>query len=60
MANNKNGFFAVNPQTNEKRFLRPIAYQNYPEELLPIELQDANKLGGLRRINGKLTREPLN
>jgi NADP-dependent aldehyde dehydrogenase len=41
------------------RFLRPVCYQNFPEEALPVELQDANPRGIWRTVNGKLTREPV-
>ncbi|MBT2565142.1 aldehyde dehydrogenase (NADP(+)) [Arthrobacter sp. ISL-85] len=34
------------------RFLRPVAYQNLPPELLPEALQDANPWHLNRRING--------
>jgi NADP-dependent aldehyde dehydrogenase len=34
------------------RFLRPVAYQNLPEELLPSPLQDANPWHLNRRIDG--------
>ena len=34
------------------RFLRPVAYQNIPQELLPEALQDANPWHLNRRING--------
>jgi NADP-dependent aldehyde dehydrogenase len=34
------------------RFLRPVAYQNIPQELLPASLQDANPWHLNRRING--------
>lgn len=34
------------------RFLRPVSYQNVPDELLPPELQDANPLGIRRRVDG--------
>ena len=27
------------------RFARPVCYQNFPQELLPAELQDTNPLG---------------
>ena len=27
------------------RFTRPVCYQNFPQELLPAELQDTNPLG---------------
>lgn len=38
-----------------KRFLRPVTFQNFPQELLPLALRDANDLGVTRRINGKRT-----
>ena len=34
------------------RFLRPVAYQNLPQELLPAPLQDANPWQLNRRIDG--------
>ncbi|MGN8130917.1 aldehyde dehydrogenase (NADP(+)) [Paenarthrobacter sp. 22069] len=34
------------------RFLRPVAYQNLPQELLPEPLQDSNPWHLNRRING--------
>ncbi|WP_461173604.1 aldehyde dehydrogenase (NADP(+)) [Arthrobacter sp. Z1-9] len=34
------------------RFLRPVAYQNIPQELLPAPLQDANPWHLNRRIDG--------
>ena len=34
------------------RFLRPVAYQNLPQELLPVPLQDDNPWRLNRRING--------
>jgi NADP-dependent aldehyde dehydrogenase len=37
-----------------RRFLRPVAYQNVPDGLLPPPLQDANPLGLPRRVNGML------
>ena len=40
-----------------RRFLRPVAYQNYPDALLPAELQAANPLGIERTINGQRTRD---
>lgn len=41
------------------RFARPVCYQNFPEALLPVALRDANPLGLMRLVDGKLTREPL-
>lgn len=37
-----------------RRFARPIAYQNWPDELLPAELQNANPLGIWRTVNNQL------
>jgi NADP-dependent aldehyde dehydrogenase len=39
-----------------KRFLRPVAYQNMPDVLLPPALQNANPLGIWRTLDGELTR----
>ncbi|MFE9921311.1 aldehyde dehydrogenase (NADP(+)) [Streptomyces sp. NPDC005774] len=39
-----------------ERWLRPVAYQNSPEALLPQELRDDNPLGLPRRFNGRLER----
>lgn len=36
------------------RFLRPVAYQNIPQELLPEALQDANPWQLNRRIDGEV------
>jgi 2,5-dioxopentanoate dehydrogenase len=36
------------------RFVRPVAWQNYPQALLPAELQDGNPLGIRRQLNGVL------
>ncbi|MDQ0676884.1 alpha-ketoglutaric semialdehyde dehydrogenase [Arthrobacter pascens] len=43
------GTLAVN------RFLRPVAYQNLPQELLPEALQDTNPWHLNRRIDGRST-----
>ena len=37
-----------------KRFARPIAFQNWPNELLPDELKDENPLGIWRTVNNEL------
>ncbi|WP_371030618.1 hypothetical protein [Pseudoclavibacter sp. JSM 162008] len=34
------------------RFLRPVAYQGFPDSLLPDGLKEANPLGILRRVDG--------
>jgi 2,5-dioxopentanoate dehydrogenase len=38
------------------RFARPVAYQNFPQSLLPPELQDANPRGIWRLVDGELTK----
>lgn len=42
--------------TSIRRFLRPVAYQNMPDALLPAELQTANPLNIERIVNGARTR----
>lgn len=37
-----------------RRFLRPIAFQGWPEELLPEELRGVRSLPGLRWIDDEL------
>lgn len=37
-----------------ERFLRPVAYQNLPEELFPEEIQKANVWSVPQRVDGKL------
>ena len=39
------------------RFVRPVAYQNFPQRLLPLELQDGNPRGIWRTVDGALTRD---
>jgi 2,5-dioxopentanoate dehydrogenase len=41
------------------RFVRPLSFQNMPNELLPDELKDENPLEINRTVNGKLTNEKL-
>jgi alpha-ketoglutaric semialdehyde dehydrogenase len=36
-----------------ERFLRPVCYQNLPQSLLPVALQDANPWAVPRRIDGQ-------
>ena len=38
------------------RFLRPVAWQAIPDELLPPALQEANPLGLPRRVDGRIER----
>ena len=40
-----------------RRFLRPVCYQDMPQELLPEALRDGNPLGLWRRVDGALGRE---
>jgi 2,5-dioxopentanoate dehydrogenase len=39
-----------------QRFVRPIAYQNFPAVSLPVELQDANPRAIWRLVDGELTK----
>lgn len=39
------------------RFARPVAYQNFPQSSLPVELQDANPRGIWRLVDGEMTRD---
>ena len=41
------------------RFARPVAYQNFPQSSLPVELRDANPRGIWRLVDGAMTREAL-
>ena len=42
-----------------KRFVRPVAYQNCPQDLLPLALKDNNPLNIWRKVNGALSKEPI-
>lgn len=39
------------------RFARPICYQDWPQDQLPLELQNHNSRGIMRQVDGVLTRE---
>jgi len=39
-----------------QRFVRPVSYQNTPDTLLPLELQNANPRGIWRTVNGARTK----
>jgi NADP-dependent aldehyde dehydrogenase len=39
------------------RFVRPVAYQDFPQAALPPELRDENPLGIWRLVDGKMTKE---
>lgn len=41
------------------RFLRPVCYQNYPDELLPEALRNTNPLGIWRLVDGQNSKEAL-
>ena len=43
--------------TSIKRWVRPFSYQDWPNELLPNELQNNNPLGIFRNIDGVKTKE---
>lgn len=40
-----------------KRWVRPFSYQDWPNELLPVELKNENPLQILRSVNGTLTKK---
>ena len=42
-----------------KRWLRPISFQNWPDDLLPNYLQNKNELGVWRTINGEFTKSDV-
>ncbi|MFT6827837.1 MAG: alpha-ketoglutaric semialdehyde dehydrogenase, partial [Roseivirga sp.] len=39
------------------RFVRPVSYQNWPNQLLPKALQDGNPLGIWRTVNNTFTKD---
>jgi NADP-dependent aldehyde dehydrogenase len=41
------------------RFARPFCFQNFPDALVPAELQAANPLGILRLVDGVQSRDPI-
>ncbi len=41
------------------RFARPLSYQNWPNNLLPAELQNENPLGIMRTVNNELTNKAI-
>jgi acyl-CoA reductase-like NAD-dependent aldehyde dehydrogenase len=45
--------------TAARRFLRPVAWQDAPDALLPAALRDGNPLALWRRVNGELTQSAV-
>lgn len=41
------------------RFVRPVAYQDFPDDLLPDPLKNANPLGITRLVDGNWTKDSL-
>ena len=41
------------------RFVRPVCYQDFPEQFLPLELRNNNELNILRCVNGTWTRNAV-
>ncbi len=42
-----------------KRFARPVAFQNWPDQFLPEELKNANPLNIWRTLNNQLSKEAV-
>lgn len=42
-----------------KRWVRPVSFQSWPDTLLPLELQNENLLGILRKVNNVDTTESI-
>lgn len=51
-------FTSVGPD-GIRRFARPLCFQNFPDHLLPKELQNDNPLGIWRTVNNELTKEKI-
>lgn len=45
--------------TAVRRFQRPVVYQDFPQDALPVELRDPNPGGLVRRINGRLSTQDV-
>ena len=43
-----------------KRFLRPLAFQNWPDQFLPAELKNGNPLAINRLVDGTSTKDSIN
>jgi NADP-dependent aldehyde dehydrogenase len=42
-----------------KRFARPVAFQNWPDSLLPDELKNENPLRIWRTVNNRLSKDAV-
>jgi 2,5-dioxopentanoate dehydrogenase len=42
-----------------ERFARPVAYQNFPQDALPVELQNSNPRGIWRLVDNQMTKDAL-
>ncbi len=42
-----------------RRWVRPVSYQDWPQELLPDALKDKNPLSILRMVNGSYSNSPI-
>lgn len=51
-------FTSVGPDAIQ-RFARPLSYQNWPDDLLPAELQNENTLRIWRTVNNRLTTDKV-
>jgi len=40
-----------------KRFARPVCFQNFPQQGLPVELRDRNERGIWRIVDNEVTRD---
>ena len=45
--------------TSIKRWVRPFSYQDWPNELLPVELQNENPLAIFRSIDGEKSKNKI-
>jgi 2,5-dioxopentanoate dehydrogenase len=45
--------------TAVKRWVRPVSYQDWPNNILPVELQNENQLKITRDVNGNITKDAL-
>ncbi|MGV3588241.1 MAG: aldehyde dehydrogenase (NADP(+)) [Adhaeribacter sp.] len=41
------------------RYVRPVCYQDFPDQLLPAALQNANPLNIWRKVNGTFSQNPV-